>query len=202
MSELFLSTYIVLWCFVLIQMFALAALYHHFGSMALNSRQGREAQGPELDTPLEFEPGALVTLDGHMTSIIELNRPVLLIFVSTACEPCAGLRAHVSDFAAHSDTRIIVLCAGPDELTVISWSELLRGPPIAVVYDKRQRIAAKLGVNVTPFLVGIDASEIVRVKGIVNDSAGLIRSASVVEESDHPAASSALTNGKERVSQA
>ena len=54
MSGPLLGSYIALWILVAVLSVAVFALYHHFGQMYLNSREGRETQGPDLGaTPPE-----------------------------------------------------------------------------------------------------------------------------------------------------
>ena len=190
MSAFYLSTYLILWVLVLTQLLALAALYHHFGAIALSSRRSRESQGPELDSRLEIQPQAITTLDGRTLRINELNRSHLLVFVSTACQPCAALKDELREFVKRSDVVPVVICTGPQEKATRDWSASLIEDDIIVVHDDRQRISARVGVAVTPFLVGRDSAAVVRVKGLVNDLATLMRSARIVEEASSPSADS------------
>lgn len=181
MSGFYLASYLALWALVLIQMLALAAIYHHFGAIQLNSRKGREAQGPGINSRLDIKPSVAMTLDGEEVHLNNLRQPTLLIFTATTCQPCAALRRHVSDFSARSDVLTLVICGSPDEQTTREWGTSLLKSGVSVIHDEHQRIAGSLGLQITPFLVGIDSSNIVRVKGIANDRATLERSATIVK---------------------
>lgn len=186
MTALFISTYLILWGLVIVQMAALAALYHHFGSIHLSSRQGREAHGPAIDTQLSLEPELIRTLAGKSIEPGRLRRPALLLFVSTSCGPCAELRSHIVAFASEEDVLPLVVCGGPSEAVVAEWSTTMLERGIPVAFDDKKRVASRLGLHVTPFLVGLDATGVVRTKGIVNDVATLRRAAEVVRAHREP----------------
>jgi len=204
LSALYLSTYLVLWALVLIQMVALAALYHHFGAIRLNSRQGRESQGPALDTRLNVRPEVLRTLDGSSIPVNDLGRPTFLVFVSTTCQPCVALRTHLGEFAGHADVLPVVLCAGPDQAATAEWAAPLVEQGVAVVHDQRGQIASKLGLSITPFLVAVDSVGFVRLKAIVNDMATLMKSVQVLKDASASlvARDELVANEKVEVSQA
>jgi hypothetical protein len=170
MATPILVSYIVLWILVVTQGIALFALYHHFGVMYLNSREGRERQGPPQDEPLKRS--RLEDIQKKHLDIPVRNRAALIVFAATTCGLCSEIRPDLRRFAlGHEELETIVVCGGrPDAVRV--WATEL-AEAAHVVPDPGHRISAKYKVGVTPFLVGIDAQGTVRVKGIVNDGDGL-----------------------------
>lgn len=175
MSSAFLVSYIVLWCLVGVLTLSVFALYRHFGQMYLNSRPGREDQGP----PVDSEASAIESRSIQGTSVrIPSGAPTVLLFMSTTCTPCSNLLSAVNSFASrHPGIETVVVCAGAAP-EVTAWatgvSELA-----TVVPDPRKAISAKYRVAATPFLVGTDELGVVRVKGIATED-GLEHSARFV----------------------
>lgn len=170
MSELLLISHVVLWMAVLIETIALLALYHHFGEMYLNSREGRASQGPELGSrPKSVE---VQDVSGVNVQLPASEVRSLIVFATTDCELCGKLREDLRHFAVNRpDVRPLVVCAG-DEDEVSRWAGGL-DEFVTVVPDRGHKIAARYGVGITPFCVGVDEGGTVLTKGIVNDLQGL-----------------------------
>jgi hypothetical protein len=172
MSGLYLVTYVLLWVVVVIQGVGVFALYHHFGQMYLNSRDGRAAQGPEIGTALRHL--RLRDTRGTARSLPSSGRATILVFASTTCAVCESLRNEMKSVSVDDTTTgVFVICAG-NEPAVQEWATGLSAA-VTVIPDPRNRLAAQFGIGITPFLVAADSAGIVRMRGLVND-AGAIES--------------------------
>lgn len=181
MTTPFLVSYIALWLLVGILIVAVFALYHHFGQMYLNSREGREAHGPDPLQPLAAIDG--IDVDGFPTSLPDIGRPTFLLFATTDCPLCTDLFPAINDFAERrSDIAMAVVCGG-DREEVAEWARGL-SDVVTVVPDPRQRLAARYRIGITPFLVAVDREGVVQMRGIVNSLAGLERGAQATREGD------------------
>jgi hypothetical protein len=177
----FVVSYVALWVLVVVLAIAVLALYNHFGTMYLSSREGRAGQGPAIGSrPAPFTAPAL---DGTEVAVPS-GRPALLLLASTDCPECGKLTRPLQELAARraGELDVAVLCGGPVS-RVAQWSRGL-DPPLRVIADRNFRRAAALGVGITPFLVGIDGHGVVRTKGLVNGEEGLTRAVrDLLEES-------------------
>jgi thiol-disulfide isomerase/thioredoxin len=149
------------------------ALYHHFGEMYLNSREGRERQGPEVGTRARQQ--RLETVSGEQRVLPAPGAATMLTFMSTDCTLCKRIKPTLAQVAAEvEEVELVVLCAGaPDE--VREWAHGLGD--VAVFPDPAHRVAARYRIGMTPFLVGVDADGIVRARGLFNDEQGLVMAA-------------------------
>jgi AhpC/TSA family len=164
------GSYVALWALVAVLAAAVLALYNHFGSMYLSSREGRAAQGPAVGSRLT--PFDAATLDGRAIAVPS-GRPVLLVLASTDCPECERLKAPLQRLAGeHRDQLDVVVVCGGRGAAVAEWAASLR-PPVDVVADKNFKRAAALGVGITPFVVGVDGMGVVRARGLVNGADGI-----------------------------
>lgn len=181
MNGFFLVSYMALWVLVVVLAVAVLALYNHFGSMYLSSREGRAGQGPAVGSrPAPFSAAAL---DGTGVAVPS-GRPALLLLASTDCPECAKLTGPLQELARRraGELDVAVLCGGPAS-RVAEWSRGLEAP-LRVIADRNFRRAAALGVGITPFLVGLDGDGVVRTRGLVNGVEGLARAVrDLLEES-------------------
>jgi len=169
MTTPFLISYIALWVIVAVQFVASFALYHHFGQMYLNSREGRATQGPSVASNLK--PLVVHDVGGTPLSLPLPKTSLLMMFVSTSCPLCDKLRPELGRFAeSHTDLETLVICAG-DRDAVRRWATGLTAT--RVVADPGYQIATHFEVGLVPFCIGVDYNGTVRTKGIVNDRAVL-----------------------------
>lgn len=177
MSALFWTSYVVLWILVAIFAVALLALYHHFGEMYLNSREGRDRQGPDVGTVLGS--AQLVGVDGG-TIALPPARPALLLFMSTDCKLCGRLRDVIAEFAErHDELETLVVCAGQAS-QVREWAARIEGR-LPVGIDPQHRLAARYKIGMTPFVVGARGDGTVVLRGLFNDIDGLELAAEQLE---------------------
>jgi len=179
----FLASYVALWVLVVVLAVALLALYNHFGTMYLSSRESRATQGPAIGTA----PGAFTAaaLDGGEVSLPS-GRPTLMLLASTDCPECGKLSAPLQAVAEQraADLDVVVLCGGP-RARVADWAQGL-ALPLRVVPDRNFRRAGDLGVGITPFLLGFDGDGVVRVKGLLNGADNLDRAVRDLMEESAP----------------
>jgi methylamine dehydrogenase accessory protein MauD len=179
MSTALLVSYIALWVLVIVLSVALLSLYHHFGKMYLVSREGRARQGPDLDRMLPSLHGR--DLHGRAVSIPTVGTPALLLFASTSCTICHDLLQDLGAFAAEQ-TEILIVCAGRHS-DVTRWAgDVLDG--VSVIPDPDNRMALDQGIVMTPFVVALDATGVVRAKGLVADRGSLEAYAAIASRVD------------------
>lgn len=168
--NLFLVSYVILWGLCIVQLIALFALYNHFGEMYLSSREGRTGQGPSIGSRIETVQAEDLT--GAIVHVPLSSTDSIIVFVSTACKPCNALRGRLETYAQpHDGPGLTLVCAG-SKTAVRKWAAPLPAS-IRVVADPTRRIATKYRIAITPYYIGVDASGILRTKGIVNDLKGL-----------------------------
>lgn len=166
MSGAFLASYVVLWALVAVLAIAVFALYHHFGQMYIESREGRSAQGPDQGRPLPEADAR--TIAGESTSLPPRGVPALLVFAKTDCAPCEALLPELGALSARRrDVRTVLVCAGPDASAVAAWSARA-GAYVTTVVDRGQELAAGYRIGVTPFVVAVDGDGLVQAKGLVS----------------------------------
>jgi hypothetical protein len=171
MNTAFLVSYIALWFVFVGLVIAVLALYNYFGEMYLSGRESRESQGPAVGADLPHHE--VETLDGRRITIPSREKSMLILYASTACPECDRLRQPLARLAGANtnDLDVIVACAGrPNQ--VAKWAQGLR-EPLHVVADPNFRLAAKQGIGITPFVVGVDPQGKVKVKGLLNGEEGL-----------------------------
>jgi hypothetical protein len=177
-SGFVLVSYVVLWILVVVVSVAVFALYHYFGQAYLNSREGRENQGPESGKPF---PHTVATdlRDGRAPLVRRL--PAVVAFMDVECKLCAELLPDLGAFADDAnDVGVVAVVAGRPP----SVSEFTRrlSKRVDVFPDPRGALGTGYGVAVLPFLVTVDGEGIVRAKGIVNDRDDLERIAGGIRE--------------------
>jgi methylamine dehydrogenase accessory protein MauD len=171
MSGFWLASYVALWLLVLVLAAGFLGLYHHFGQMYMNSREGRADHGPEIDSRLR--PLQATALDGAQIRIPVPGRATLVVVSDTGCPLCQKLQPALSEVATEFEDglSVVVLCSGRGD-DVADWARPL-SPAVRLVADRHGKLGSALGVGMTPFVIASDRSGIVRGRGLVNDVAGL-----------------------------
>lgn len=169
MNPTFIVSYVFLWILVVALAIALLGLYYHFAQLYVNSREGRETQGPELGKPIARMAGRL--LAGGVFDLPVRGNPSLIVVTSTQCGACNDLKPELVVFAARAPLEIVVVCAGPRE-QVEGWTQDLR-PFMPVLIDADRAITSQLKVNTLPYCIGTDGEGNVKAKGLVNGLRGL-----------------------------
>jgi hypothetical protein len=169
MTTPYLISYILLWVLVAGLFAGLLALYHHFGEMYLSSPKGRSEQGPDEGSLLK--PMQATAVDGTAV-VYPVDRPTLLMFVSTTCDVCKGVRAALPEVvAAHPDVAFAVVCAGQPAM-VKAWAADVAGL-VPVIADPRSKLSQAYNVDLTPFAIAVGADGLVRARGLANTKDGL-----------------------------
>jgi thioredoxin-related protein len=182
MSSLFLSSYVALWILVLLQMLALVAIYHFFGSVILNAERHRNSEVSAEYGRLGVKRPYLLTVSGDRVHLSNRQEPLLLVFLSTTCQTCDRLLGHLAELSADRTLSYAFVCEGADADEVVRW--LGRRSGFDVVFDERREIARELGIATYPFAVGLDRTGLVRLTGPVEDADQLRQIASLVERDD------------------
>lgn len=165
MSVVFWVSYVILWILVVTLTAALYSLYYHFGQMYLNSREGRQEQGPAIGEPL---PGIkAIDYGGRQLQLPDRETGAVLLFVSESCKLCQELRAEFAT-GTRLDQSIYVFADGARSFQQAWMSALNASHDSTVVPDTRGGIATALGIDSTPFCVVVDDVGISRSKGNVN----------------------------------
>lgn len=163
MSGAFLVSYIVLWILVVVLGVAVFALYHHFGELYLNSRDGRVNQGPEAGKALE----PLITSTPEGPLIVPDGAAAVLAFMEIGCLLCSDLRYHLREYADENDNVRVIAIVGGARDAIAEFAAPMR-EHVTVIPDADGRITRGYGIAVFPFALAIDAAGIVRSKDIVN----------------------------------
>jgi hypothetical protein len=161
-------SYVVLWVLVVVLVVAVIALYHHFGQMYLGTPEGRQQQGPQVGTVLE--PQRARDLSGRQW-LIPAEDAGLLLFMSTDCAICVSVMEQLPMFLERAGTLPTIVLAG-ERARVAAWAARVDGE-VPVVFDRNHRLAARLKIAMTPFLVGIGPGREVLFRGLFNDIDGL-----------------------------
>jgi len=171
MSAFFLVTYVALWVLSITELVALLALYDHFGQMYLSGREGRDKQGPALGS--EMRPVELQDVRGTPVRLPVRESPTLILLASTVCRECDKIKPALAELSARYSTEVViaVLCAGKRE-AVSDWAGAI-AMHVTVIPDPGYKVAAKLGVGMTPYVIGVDAAGKVCDKGLVNEREGM-----------------------------
>lgn len=169
MSGPVLVSYVALWVVVVVMAVALFALYHHFGEMYLGTREGRSSQGPAMRRALR--PLEAVSVAGTPVSLPRPGSPALLVFADTGCKVCSKLRPDLVQLRREwPEVDVVAVCGGtPDD--VRAWAAELDGVP--VVPDPGNAAMARYRVGLSPFAVAVDATGVVRSKGVASTREGL-----------------------------
>jgi thiol-disulfide isomerase/thioredoxin len=155
---------------MVVQLVAIFALYHHFGRIYFSSREGRENQGPKVDSNLRSRD--LRDIAGDPVVLPPRGMPAVLLFTDTRCPLCDKLRPQLRSFAeAHADIQTVVICSG-DRAAVGDWASGIAAA-VPVVSDPGHRVAAYYDVVSIPYCVAVDDTGTVRGAGLVNSRSGL-----------------------------
>jgi hypothetical protein len=177
-SDFVVVSYVVLWILVAVLAVAVLALYHYFGQVYLNSREGRESQGPEPGKPFPRTHAAELRR-GRAPLVRDV--PALVAFMDVECKLCAELVPDLGAFADDTtELRVVAVVAGRPP-SVAEFTRRL-SQRVDVFPDPGGALGTRYGVAVLPFLVTVDGDGIVRAKGIVNDRDDVERIAGAVRE--------------------
>jgi len=161
----FWTTYVALWAPVLILIVAVFALYRYYGSVLVNSREGRMSQGPEVGRQL-----AHITFRDTRNEVVDLTtqgtRPILVFMAQIACKPCREALPALANFATkyQDAVDVVFVCAGKlDEV-----QQFARSLPrtVRIIADPRRAGFVTLRVSSTPFAFILDNERIVRGTGM------------------------------------
>lgn len=169
MSGPMLVSYVVLWVLVGLLCVAVWAMYHHFGQVYLNSREGRSRQGPEEGKQLPASVEADVA--GMPIALPAAGAPTLLLFAGTQCSLCHEVGLELPAFVRDHALKPVIVCTGKRE-KVQGWADELAGSAV-VIPDPGGRISNRYSVGVIPFGVVADVDGVVVLRGLVNGREGL-----------------------------
>jgi hypothetical protein len=162
LSGLWLTSYLLLWAFVVLQGVVVIALLRAFTGLHQRIEEQQGAQGiARLAPGAVLADEAFTDLSGYR---IELSRlwqkgKLLLLFASVDCTPCRSLLTWVGDAFRNgqlSDSDVCVLCAG-QESQVQKFVEELRFPsevPVATIAHASLR--SRYHISGTPTLAVVD----------------------------------------------
>jgi hypothetical protein len=164
-KTLFVISYVCLWLLVAALYLAVLLLYRQYGHILMNSRDGRQRQGPEVDTAIEPLRGRDLT--GTLCDVAAPQYGVQLIyFASTLCDSCKEARQSLSLFADEyrSIIKTWLVCGGRSD-DILNFVAPLSSA-VTVVSDPKWKLGTKLRISSTPFALLIDEKGIVRAKGM------------------------------------
>jgi hypothetical protein len=164
----FALSYIFLWLLSVTTFLAVLFLYREEGMRYINrTAAGRAMQGPAIGSMLTVR--SLVDVAGLQVTVgPSFGKGKLLFFGSPRCLPCtAVLPVFASIVADHRQEIDGVIVCKSDRDAAERWRSDA-GAGTAVVADPGGQIQALYKVHNTPFVIAIDASGVVRARGIVS----------------------------------
>lgn len=163
-NSFFWITYAALWVLVIVLFAAVFFLYRYHGQMLLNSREGRKAQGPELN--VAFPSIRIQDLAEEVTHVGPPSGFQFFFFASTKCQPCRQARVALGLFAEQYKAVVetYLICRGSHQ-EVASFAKELPAS-IKIVPDRQGKLSTELRISSTPFALITDSEGIVRAKGM------------------------------------
>ena len=162
-NEWFFVSYLALWGLTLLQGTAVLGLYRYFGKTILDGRQARASEGPSVARPLPS-----IELRGNTG--IRLGSPKaayqFIYCISSTCGLCVEAFPVFCEFALrHASTmESILVYAGPQKALESLGASVPTS--VALVTDRKRRVATGLGIYHVPFAVLVDSEGIVHAKGM------------------------------------
>lgn len=168
MSTPFIVSYIALWVIVVVAATMTVAMYNHMGIRYLESRDGRAAQGPEIQSRPRTQ--RVRDLAGRWLALPTLGSPSAVFFTKPECKPCERLRGYLS-LPLEQSVEAVIVCGGAPH-HVAQWAQSVH-PTVRVIADPKGRIASSFQVLTTPFGFAIDGQGRVAAKGIMSEEAAV-----------------------------
>lgn len=168
---MFLSSYVLLWCLVIVNSIGLFVLFHHFGAIYLNGRDNIEHQGPKHGSLVRTQE--VLSVDGRRVLVPRPSTPTLLLFMGLSCQVCARLKPELDAATGmYAEASVVVICEG-DQAAVHKWREDLPAR-FDIVADPAGNTTRSFGVDVTPVGVAIDQNGRALGGGVVGSRDGLV----------------------------
>jgi hypothetical protein len=169
-NPFFVFSYILLWVLVAVLAIGLVALYNHLGTVYLSAREARSSAGPAEGSLLSGIDTKAI--DGRRVLLPPASHPAIVLFLSTTCSLCAGIRQAIPAVVDEiPNVSIVIFCQGRPQ-TVQVWASDIR-ELVPVIVDRNGRQAARYGVDLLPFGIAVGLDSVVRARGIVNGYEGL-----------------------------
>jgi peroxiredoxin len=159
-------SYLVLWAIVIAQGFALLLMFRSMGTVFLASREGISRDGLRIGSKAPVFTAYDASGAKSLTEF--LGKWLVLVFAAPTCEICLsllpGLERLQSDVA--DDVDVLILLRG-DPSVAESYRQATRTTlPVLAIGD--HGIAERYSVRVSPFVHVLDATGMIRAKGLVN----------------------------------
>jgi methylamine dehydrogenase accessory protein MauD len=169
MSTPWIIAIVLQWALVLALAVVVVSLVRQLGIVAirLNPSTGIDlGEGPGPGTELSAEPVTL--LDGTEYQFAgSRTKPLVVVYLSPDCTICnrvsAGVRVVASSYAADIDLLLAVNATPKATRRYLAEREL-QDLPVALVQDMPRH----LGINTTPFALGVSEQGTVATRGIPN----------------------------------
>ena len=171
MNGLWITSHVALWIVVLLLTLFLMALARQIGVLSLRvGPAGARTMdiGPEIGSPA---PGILaLDLRGRKVTLgVEREHRTIVVFVSPTCSTCARVVRGLGALVRKERNTEAILISSPDhdaDAIQAFADENQIVPPLTLVVSAEVGFAYR--VQTTPYAVLVDASGIVRARGLVN----------------------------------
>lgn len=173
MSDLWLASYVALWCLVLFEGILIFVLIRELGLRVLSSsadaisRDGLAigAEAPALE---------VLTSQGERRVLLPTDeRGLLVVFGSRRCQPCRTLVPDLNRFARSEGSKLDAVFVVYDNVAGAAETAADLGLEVPVLAS-REAIDA-YGARVTPFAFIVGPDRRIRAKGLASGAAGLHR---------------------------
>lgn len=176
MSNVWITSLIVLWVLVLVLAFLLAGALRQLGLMRLRMGDDPGALITDQGLPRGSLVPVLEAIDATSgdQSVIAPNgtKTRLLVLLSTGCMACRQLAPHLNEVAkTHPEVEVLPMVSGDLETS----RQFIRATHLKLrtLIDTSVSAPAKLGVSASPFTFVIDTRGHVLARGVANDWRGL-----------------------------
>ncbi|MDQ3986050.1 MAG: TlpA family protein disulfide reductase [Actinomycetota bacterium] len=168
MSTAFYVSYAALWVLVIVQGMLLLLVYRHFGMMTLGTMEGVQRDGLGIGDTAPSIYGA--SSDGSETVWESRgDRPALVVFAATDCEPCSVVMPVVDRVARARSGSLRVLTVVPGPADSVQSAVAQYGLSSDCLGEDGSGVFDAYRVRVTPFAFVIGEDGVVRAKGLCSD---------------------------------
>ncbi len=185
-NDLFLVSYVVLWCLVVLLFIAMFLIYRYLGDFLTDPSKFRKSEGPAMSK----KAPELLFLTGEETNVrlgSHSEHPTIVMLVAEGCSACETRMPYMQAFAAkfEAEVRTVIVFEGNED-GFLRYREALSSVA-AVVFDKRYSLRKAWKISTTPFAVRLDENGTVTGKSILTSNK-VLEHFYVIRKSEEPEA--------------
>ncbi len=164
MTIYFWLSYVVLWVIVFVMLVVNLVLFRQLGIMVMGTARGINDSGIPVNRKLPFVVSKTVDGRSWNTDAIK-GKPHLLFFGSPNCAECIKILPELERVAnLFGVTPILLLFAELEQAQTYIQKNKIKFDTVQATTT----VGQELDISATPFAYGLDASGVVRAKGLIN----------------------------------